>query len=204
MHRLRELVRLHRMGLSTRKLAIALKIGRNTLRAYFVKLDAARLLEGPLDSIPDLYTLKCAIRRPIARLESFEGRTRPSSAFSDAPPGIVNGPSFYPGSENAANIAIETFAFQYGLSPKETMLLELAVAGKNNDEAAEVLGCSRPTVGTYWHRIFNKRGLRSQRDVIASILRVKFDAVTLNWPPFDEPSVALDPNGSDFVIKRTT
>lgn len=209
MHRLQEMVRLHRMGLSARKLAIALKMGRNTLRDYLAKLDVARLLDGPQDSIPELCTLKSAIRRQIVSPETFEGGSRPSSAFGEASAATRDfyqskGHRRQPVLGNAANIAIETFAIRYELSPKETLLLELAVTGKNNDEAAEALGCRRPTVSSYWHRIFTKSGHRSQRDVIAGVLCIEFTPATFTMHPFHGASVTLDPNGSDVVIDRTT
>ena len=54
----------------------------------------------------------------------------------------------------------------YKLSPKERQLLELAAAGYDNHEAARALACRRGTVTTYWHRIFKKTGLGSQREVL--------------------------------------
>jgi len=45
------------------------------------------------------------------------------------------------------------------------------VRGFTNDEAADFLGCRRATVGTYWKRIFQKIGHRSQRDVMAALFR---------------------------------
>jgi DNA-binding NarL/FixJ family response regulator len=67
--------------------------------------------------------------------------------------------------------AVERFAQHHKLSPKETSLFQMAVDGANNDEAAEALGCARPTVSTYWSRIFRKTGFQCQRDVVAALLR---------------------------------
>ena len=46
MHRLQELVRLHRLGRTAREVASMLGMGRNTFSAYAKALDAAGLLEG--------------------------------------------------------------------------------------------------------------------------------------------------------------
>jgi DNA-binding CsgD family transcriptional regulator len=67
--------------------------------------------------------------------------------------------------------AVRGFAVANRLSRREAQLLELAVAGLNNKEAAAALGCQRPTVSTYWNRIFSKTGVRTQRDIMASIIR---------------------------------
>lgn len=61
MHRLQEFVRLHRLGLSSRKIARLLKLGRNTQREYQRLLAQAGLLEGPADALPDLEALKVAV-----------------------------------------------------------------------------------------------------------------------------------------------
>jgi DNA-binding CsgD family transcriptional regulator len=65
------------------------------------------------------------------------------------------------------------FAQAYRLSPREVELLRLAVLGRNNDEAAAELGCSRATVATYWNRMFRKTGVSGQRDLIILLLRSK-------------------------------
>lgn len=61
MHRLQELVRLHRMGTTTREVARLLKMSPNTERKYRIILTSQQLLEGPPDQIPSLETLKQAI-----------------------------------------------------------------------------------------------------------------------------------------------
>jgi DNA-binding CsgD family transcriptional regulator len=63
------------------------------------------------------------------------------------------------------------FARCYRLSPRETALLRHALAGLNNDEAAEALGCSRPTISSFWNRIFRKTQATGQRDVIIRLLQ---------------------------------
>ena len=61
MHRLQELVRLHRMGTGARRVAKLLRISPNTERQYRRALTAAELLEGPVDGLPALEDLKAAI-----------------------------------------------------------------------------------------------------------------------------------------------
>lgn len=74
---------------------------------------------------------------------------------------------------SAADDHVQNFARTYRLSPREVALLRLAVLGRNNDQAAAELGCSRATVGTYWNRVFRKTGVSGQRDVIILLLRQK-------------------------------
>jgi DNA-binding NarL/FixJ family response regulator len=73
----------------------------------------------------------------------------------------------------AAHDHVQNFARTYRLSPREIALLRLAVLGRNNDQAAAELGCSRATVATYWNRVFRKTGVSGQRDVIILLLRDK-------------------------------
>jgi transposase len=61
MHRLQELVRLHRMGTGCHELARMLGMSPNTERPYRHALMAAGLLEGPVDQLPDLAELRRAI-----------------------------------------------------------------------------------------------------------------------------------------------
>lgn len=66
---------------------------------------------------------------------------------------------------------VKRFATRYRLSPKEASLVRHALEGLNNDEAAGALGCSRPTVSTYWNRIFRKTGVSGQRDLVILVMR---------------------------------
>jgi transposase len=61
MHRLQELVRLHRMGVGDREAARLLGMGPNTERQYRRAVEAAGLLAGAPDEVPDLETLKAAV-----------------------------------------------------------------------------------------------------------------------------------------------
>jgi len=60
-HRLEELVRLHRMGTGAREVARLLKMSPNTEREYRRLLEAAGLLAGDADALPSLQTLKAAV-----------------------------------------------------------------------------------------------------------------------------------------------
>jgi DNA-binding CsgD family transcriptional regulator len=73
---------------------------------------------------------------------------------------------------------IAAFAADHKLSGAETTLLAGATRGLNNDEVAELLGCSRATVSTYWNRIFAKLGRRSQRDVFCKVLEYALEQPT--------------------------
>lgn len=67
MHRLQELVRLHRMGTGCREAARLLGMSPNTEREYREALAAAGLLEGNVDDLPDLEVLRAAVleQRPL-------------------------------------------------------------------------------------------------------------------------------------------
>lgn len=62
MHRLQELVRLHRLGTTARETARLLKMSRKTGLAYRKALNKAGLLDGDPQAIPDLETLKTAVQ----------------------------------------------------------------------------------------------------------------------------------------------
>jgi hypothetical protein len=63
MHRLQELVRLHRMGTSSRACARLLGLSRNTEREYREALCSAGLWDGPVDALPELDVLRAAVER---------------------------------------------------------------------------------------------------------------------------------------------
>ncbi len=64
---------------------------------------------------------------------------------------------------------VARFALAHNLSLQETAVLNHAVAGNNNKEIAQILGCETPTIATYWNRIFKKTGRHSQRDVLGKL-----------------------------------
>jgi transposase len=61
MHRLQEMVRLHRLGESSRSIARRLQMGRDTIRCYLRGLRRAGLLEGRPDELPEFAALKAVI-----------------------------------------------------------------------------------------------------------------------------------------------
>jgi hypothetical protein len=61
MHRLQELVRLHRMGVHGREAARQLRMGRNTHRQYREAFAAAGLLEGDPAELPALAVLRACV-----------------------------------------------------------------------------------------------------------------------------------------------
>jgi transposase len=62
MHRLQELVRLHRMNCGGREVARLLKMSPNTERQYRVALAAAGLLEGSAEDLPTLEVIQAAVK----------------------------------------------------------------------------------------------------------------------------------------------
>lgn len=77
MDRLRELVRLHRMGTGAREVARLLRMGPNTERAYRAALTAAGMLEGRPEEVPELEVLKASVlehrppRLPVQQTSSL-------------------------------------------------------------------------------------------------------------------------------------
>ena len=61
MHRLQELVRLHRQGIRGRAAARILKMGRNTISRYAKALATAGLLEGDPSELPSCEVLRAAV-----------------------------------------------------------------------------------------------------------------------------------------------
>lgn len=79
MHRLQELVRLHRLKAGHREVARLLKMGPNTERKYRLALEDAALLHGRADDLPGLEELKAAI------LERLPPGTTPQQVSSAEP-----------------------------------------------------------------------------------------------------------------------
>ena len=61
MHRLEEMVRLHRLGTTKHEVARMLVMSPNTERVYRGALAAAGLLDGPVDTLPSLAELRAAV-----------------------------------------------------------------------------------------------------------------------------------------------
>ena len=66
MHRLQELIRLHRLGRSHRQIARQLRMGRDTIRDYATAFSKAGLLEGPADALPARSVLQAAVAEQVA------------------------------------------------------------------------------------------------------------------------------------------
>jgi transposase len=66
MHRLQEVIRLHRLGKSSRRIARQLSMGRDTIRGYLEALSQAALLDGPIDELPPLEVLCASVRAHLA------------------------------------------------------------------------------------------------------------------------------------------
>jgi transposase len=61
MHRLQEVIRLHRLGQSRRTIARQLRMGRDTIREYLEAFSKAGLLEGDAEALPGLKVLREAV-----------------------------------------------------------------------------------------------------------------------------------------------
>ena len=61
LHRLEEMVRLHRLGTTKHEVARMLVMSPNTERVYRGALAAAGLLDGPVDAPPSLAELRAAV-----------------------------------------------------------------------------------------------------------------------------------------------
>lgn len=74
MHRLQELVRLHRLGTGAREVARLLGMSPNTERDYRKALDDAGLLEGDAEQLPELAVLRAVIEavKPEQPLKQHE------------------------------------------------------------------------------------------------------------------------------------
>lgn len=105
--------------------------------------------------------------RPGERRRSLHPEPRGASPPRSPLPLSQSPPPAAPGGTDT----LLAFCRHHQLSPKETRLLLLAIAGHNNDEIAELLACARPTVATHWNRIFAKTAQRGQRDVMAALVR---------------------------------
>ncbi len=65
MHRLQDLIRLHRLGEGSRVIARQLRMGRDTIRHYLRALKETELLEGKPDELPELEVLQRALTEQV-------------------------------------------------------------------------------------------------------------------------------------------
>jgi len=79
MHRLQEVIRLHRLGASSRRLAKQLSMGRDTIRSYLDVLSKAALLDGPADELPALDRLRALV---LEQSDASDPPPQPSSVES--------------------------------------------------------------------------------------------------------------------------
>jgi transposase len=61
MHRIQELIRLHRQGAGSRQISRQLEMGRDTIRQYRQRIREAGLLDGPAEALPDMESLRAAL-----------------------------------------------------------------------------------------------------------------------------------------------
>lgn len=95
MHKLQELVRLHRQGRSARDVAQLLAMSRNTVRGYLAAFKQAELLEGSIDELPTMEVLKAAVpsRRPnqeTSTVAAWVPRIRAMTASGAGPRSIYD------------------------------------------------------------------------------------------------------------------
>jgi len=76
MHRLQELIRLHRMGRSQRAISNQLRMGRRTVRRFMAALESAGVLAGEPTDLPDSAALRAVID------EHLPGTTAPRQVSS--------------------------------------------------------------------------------------------------------------------------
>lgn len=139
MHRLQELVRLHRMGTGSRESARLLRMSRNTERAYREALGAAGLLDGPVDALPALEALKAALpqRQPpqqVSSLEDWSGVVTRLVARGAQPRAIydhlrTNDPSFA-GSLSAVKRLVLRLRRETGVRPEDVAIPVETLAGE--------------------------------------------------------------------------
>ena len=95
MHRLQELVRLHRQGTSAREAARLLGMSRNTVSGYLAALRSAGLLEGAVEALPELAQLKAALPANVppqqtSSIETWAPRVKVLLAGGAQPRGIYD------------------------------------------------------------------------------------------------------------------
>jgi len=69
MHRLQEVVRLHRLGKSRRTIARQLRMGRDTIRTYLDAIGKAGRLEGDPEDPPAVGDLRAIVSEHVASRE---------------------------------------------------------------------------------------------------------------------------------------
>lgn len=76
MHRLQDVVRLHRLGASARRIAKQISMGRDTIRIYLAVLSQAAPSEEPVDSLPEIDEARTLV---LEQIDSSEPTAQQSS-----------------------------------------------------------------------------------------------------------------------------
>ncbi len=71
----------------------------------------------------------------------------------------------------AVSVWVEEFGKVFGLSVRERQLVLLVAVGTEGKRLPDEMRCSAYTVATYWSRVFAKTWCRSQKDVLALLIR---------------------------------
>jgi len=95
MHKLQELVHLHRQGRSARDIARLLQMSRNTVRSYVIALTSANMLDGAPADLPELAVIKGALpARPppqeVSTVADWLPRVRPLVGTGAGPSAIFD------------------------------------------------------------------------------------------------------------------
>ena len=85
MHRLQEVIRLHRLGKSRRTIARQLRMGRDTIRGYVETFSNKGLLDGTADDLPDLD----ALRAIVSEVSTASAPAHQTSSIKQWEPKIV-------------------------------------------------------------------------------------------------------------------
>jgi len=135
MHRLQDLICLHRQGEGSRVIARQLRMGRETIRTYLRALKEAELLDGSADALPELEILQQALAarlppRPAPQqessieawsemIEAMHGRRAGAKAIFDRL--RLEHPDF-PGSLSAVKRMCARLGRERGIAPDEVAI----------------------------------------------------------------------------------
>ena len=108
------------------------------------------------DGAPAVIQVLPLLRRSIGR--SAEQRTVAAVFVSNA--------------ADPPRLPADAMALLYDLTPAETRVFELVVAGKTPAEISALLGVTLATVRTHLARVFDKTGCTRQADLIAMASKV--------------------------------
>jgi transposase len=135
MHRLQDLIRLHRQGEGSRVIARQLRMGRDTIRDYLRALKEAELLDGEVDELPELEVLHRALAeqlpaRPVAQhvstLEAWRGLIAAMHGRNAGPRSIFDRLRLehadFPGSLSAVKRLCARLSRERGISPDEVAI----------------------------------------------------------------------------------